>query len=86
MEKWLSWYLKVVWAEMFGSLFGRISSKLGPETPQTPDRRGSSCSAGCTKNQPGRPIIRPFRGTNKFLPDCLQVPRLLSAVFKMAPL
>ncbi len=53
-----------------GSIFGRFSAKLGPQTPL--DRRGSSCSAGCTKNQPGRPILRPFRGAR---PDCLQVPR-----------
>ncbi len=31
--------------------------------PKTPlERRGSSCSAGCTKNQPRRSILRPFRG------------------------
>ncbi len=24
--------------------------------------RGSSCNAGCTENQPGRSILRPFRG------------------------
>ena len=24
----------------------------------------SSCSAGCTENQPGRLILKPFRGTN----------------------
>jgi hypothetical protein len=65
--------LKAVWPEFFGSVFGRFSAKLGPETP--PGRRGSSCSAGCTKNQPGRPILRPFHGANKFRPDCLQVPR-----------
>ncbi len=41
-----------------GSAFGRFSAKLGPKTPL--DRRGSSCSAGCTKNQPRRPILRPI--------------------------
>ncbi len=30
-------------------VFGRFSAKLGPKT--TLERRGSSCSAGCTKNQ-----------------------------------
>jgi hypothetical protein len=56
-------YLKAVWPEIFGSVFGRFSAKLGPKTPL--ERRGSSCSAGCTKNQPGRPILRPFRGSKK---------------------
>ncbi len=37
-------------------VFGRFSAKLGPRTPL--ERRGSSCSAGCTKNQPRRPILR----------------------------
>ncbi len=32
-----------------GSVFGRFSAKLGPKT--LVERRGSSCSAGCTKNQ-----------------------------------
>ncbi len=39
--------------------FGRFSAKLGPKTPL--ERRGSSCSAGRTKNQPRRPVPRPFR-------------------------
>jgi hypothetical protein len=50
------------------------ATRMRPRTPL--ERRGSSCSAGCTKNQPRRPIIRPFRGTKKFRSDCLQVPRL----------
>ncbi len=29
-------------------VFGRFSAKLGPKTPL--ERRGSSCSAGCTKH------------------------------------
>ncbi len=57
---------------IFGPVFGRFSSKLGPKTLL--ERQGSSCGAGRTKNQPGRPIVRPFRGTEKFRPDCLQVP------------
>ncbi len=69
-------YLKAVWPEFFGSVFGRFSAKLGPQTPL--ERRGSSCSAGCTKNQPGRPSLRPFRGAKKFRPDCLQVPNGLT--------
>jgi hypothetical protein len=47
-----------------GPVFGRFSVKLGPKTPL--ERRGSSCSAGCTKNQPPRPILRPFRGNSEF--------------------
>ena len=39
-----------------------------------PERRGSSCSAGCTQTQPGKPIIRPFRGAKQTRPECLQVP------------
>ncbi len=45
---------------LFFQVFGRFPAKLGPKTPL--ERRGSSCSAGCTKNQPRRPILRPFRG------------------------
>ncbi len=45
-------------------VFGRFSAKVGPKTPL--ERRGSSCSAGCTKNQPRRPILRPFRGNSEF--------------------
>ena len=34
---------------------------FGQTWPQNPpERRGSSCSAGCTKNQPRRPILRPI--------------------------
>ena len=49
-------YLKAVWPEICGSVFGRFSAKLGPKTPL--DRRGSSCSADRTKHQPRRPILR----------------------------
>ena len=59
----LAGYLKAVWPEISGSVFGRFSAKLGPQTPL--ERRVSSCSAGCTKNQPGTPILRPLRGTKK---------------------
>ncbi len=48
----------------FFQVFGRFSAKLAPKTPL--ERRGSSCSAGCTKNQPRRPILRPFRGNSEF--------------------
>ena len=57
-------YLKAVWPEIIGPVFGQFSAKLGPKTPL--ERRGSSCSAGCTKNQPRRPILRPFRGNSEF--------------------
>ncbi len=47
-------HLAVHW--QFGILifpvFGRFSATLGPKTPL--ERRGSSCSDGCTKNQPRR--------------------------------
>ena len=45
------------------------------------DRWGSPGTSICTKNQPRRPILRPFRGTRKLPPDCLQVPRKLK-IFK----
>ena len=48
------------------------ATRMRPRTPL--ERRGSSCSAGCTKNQPRRPILRPFCGPKQFRPDCLQVP------------
>ncbi len=49
--------------------FWRFSAKLGPKTPL--ERRGSSCSAGCTKNQPPRPILRAFRGNSEFGIQCV---------------
>ncbi len=36
-------------------VLGRLSAKLGPKAPL--ERRGSSCSDGCTKNQPRGPIL-----------------------------
>ncbi len=45
-------------------VFGRFSAKLGPKTPL--ERQGSSCSAGCTKNQPRRPFLRQFRDNSGF--------------------
>ncbi len=41
--------------EKCGSAFGRISANLGSQTPL--DRRGSSCSFRCSKNQPGIPSL-----------------------------
>ncbi len=49
---------------ILGPVFGRFSAKLGPKTPL--ERRRSSCSAGCTKNQPRRPILRPSRCNSEF--------------------
>ena len=40
------------------------------------DRRGAPRTSICTSNPPRRPILMPFRGTQKLPPDCLQVPRL----------
>ncbi len=48
----------------FFPVFGRFSAKLGPNT--TLERRGSSCSAGYTTNQPRRPILRTFCGSSEF--------------------
>jgi hypothetical protein len=42
-------------------------AKLGLKTPL--DRRGSACSCFCTKNQPHRPIIMPFRDIFHFCID-----------------
>ena len=39
------------------------------------DRRGLPATSICTKNHPWRPILMPFRGTQKLPADCLQVPR-----------
>ena len=63
--------------------FDRVSAKLGPETPL--DRWGSACSAGCTANQPRRPIIRPFCGyvfssTDSGLPAKVWYPMLCNNV------
>ncbi len=79
----LTGYLKAVWPEICGSVFGPCSAKLGPKTPL--ERRGSSCSAGCTKNQPGRPMLRPLRDAKKFWPDCLQVPRICPSTKNWVP-
>ncbi len=49
---------------ILGPVFGRFSAELGPNTPL--ERRGSPCSAGCTKNQPTRTILRQFRGNSEF--------------------
>jgi hypothetical protein len=43
----VSGYLKAVLPEISGPVFGRLSAKVGPETPL--ERRGSSCNAGGTK-------------------------------------
>ncbi len=48
-----------------GSILDRFSAELCPEIPL--DRRGSSYSACCTKNQPRRPCLRPFRGDARVL-------------------
>ncbi len=50
-----------------GRLSAEFRPNLAPKTP--PEGRGSSCSAGCTKNQPRRPILRPFRGSSEFTPS-----------------
>ena len=52
--------LKAAWPEICGPIFGRCSVTFGRQTHL--DRRGLSCSAGFTKTQPGRQILRPIRG------------------------
>ncbi len=50
---------------------GGVDSRplFGQAWPGDPlDRRSSSHSAGCTKNQPRRPVLRPFRGHVLVLP------------------
>ena len=59
---------KAAWPEIIGSVFGPFSAKLGPQAPL--ERRSSFCSAGCTKYQAGRLILRPCRGTKK---NCGQI-------------
>ena len=56
--------------------WARFSLDFRPNTaPGTPlDRRGPPRTLISTKNQPRRPILRPFRGTDKIPPDCLQAP------------
>ena len=68
-----SGYLKAVWLKIFGPVFRGFRPEIDPGTPL--DRRGLPGTSICTKNQPRRPILRPFRGTQKLPPDCLQVPR-----------
>ena len=66
-------YLKVAWPEICGPIFGRCS--VTNNWPQTHlDRRGSSCSADCTKTQPGRQILRPVRGASKLRPTAFRYP------------
>jgi hypothetical protein len=45
-------HVKAVWPEIIGSVFGQVP----PWSPKLsgPTAGGSSCSAGCAKNQPGR--------------------------------
>ena len=47
-------------------MVGQFSAIVGPKT--TLDRRGPSCSSDCTKNQPRRQILRPFRSYVKRWP------------------
>ena len=59
-------------AKNFGPALLCFRAKIDPGTPL--DRRGLPGTSICTKNQPRRPILRPFRGTEKLPPDCLQLP------------
>ena len=64
-----SGYLKAAWLKKIGPVFLCFRPKIDPGTPL--DRRGLPGTSICTKNQPRRPILRPFRGTQKLQPDCL---------------
>jgi len=66
-------YLKAVWLKIVGPVFLDFRPEIDPGTPR--DRRGLPGTSICTKNQPGRPILMPFRGSQKLPQDCLQVPR-----------
>ena len=66
-------YLKAVWLKTVGPVLRGFRPEIDPGTPL--DRRGLPGTSICTKNQPRRLILRPFRGTQKLPPDCLQVPR-----------
>ena len=59
-------YLTAAWHEICGPIFGRCSVTFGRQTHL--DRRGLSCSAGFTKTQPGRQILRPDPGAKKLRP------------------
>ena len=52
-------YLKAVWLKIFGPVFLGSRPKIDPGTPL--DRPGAPRTSICTKNQPRRPILRPFR-------------------------
>ena len=58
-------YLNAVWPEFVGYVFGRILAQRCHTIPL--DRRGSACSAGCTKNQ----LVAQ--------PDCFQAPNFISS-------
>ena len=66
--------LKAVGLKIFGPVLLGFRPEIDPGTPL--DRPGPPRTSICTKNQHRRPILRPFRGTQKLPPDCLQVPRI----------
>ena len=76
-------YLKAVWLKIVGPVFLGFRPKIDPGTPL--DRRGLPGTSICTKNQPRRPILRRFRGTQKLPPDCLQVPSSTTMVVFCRP-
>jgi len=76
-------YLKAVWLKIFGPVFLGFRPEIDPKTFL--DRRGLPGTSICTKNQPRRPILKPFRGTQKLPPDCLQVPSWDIDICGLAP-
>ena len=51
--------VEVVKIKIFGPVFLGFSPEIDPATPL--DRPGAPGTSICTKNQPRRPILRPFR-------------------------
>ena len=79
-----SWVPEGTPAKKFQVSFRTIFFQTWP--PQTPlDRRGSSCSAGCTKNQPDTLIIKPLRGTTKKRPSLAPVGHRWLSLAPMGP-
>ena len=58
--------------EVFGQVFLSFSAEVDPRDPQ--DRKSPPRTSTSTENQPRRPFLSPFRGTQQMSPGCLQAP------------
>ena len=67
-------WVRAVWSEFFGLVLGRFSYNFCPPSPSQTTGFVFRCRLHHKLIQPGRPILRPFRGATKFRPDCLQLP------------